>query len=381
MPSSRRASRAYTRGPHLYQRENGIWYAYLPEKPKGVSLGTRDNAEARRAFRDLVAGRADLGRPAEAPEEKLLKIAELWLAAPHGYTRRTLETYKERLVAIGKWLSSRGVVLASEITPKVLDDWVNARSEVVSRRTLNRDLRTLKVCLRWAAGRSLCRPNAPVEERKILREPKRERRRVVPDPLEMRAILAALRPGPRICLAVLYGTGVRIEELRRLAVGDLHDDTLHVRPEEGPAATAEPTKGYRERKIPLAPEAVTDVKTFLAWRADKRGRRAHKNQLSRALHAACLAAGVPKAGLHDLRRAFATECVRAGVPLVVVSSWLGHRLVATTERYVATYRSDETRRAPIPGGLRAAESVQKPGVVLRHPGSKTRPGRGSSEEE
>lgn len=359
MPSSRR----YSRGPHLYRRGK-YWYGRGSPLPRGgVALGTTDAAEAARRLPAVVAewaGRVGRALP-PAGHASLIECARAWLGAPHGYTRRTLQTHRERIAGIGRWLAAHGAERPEDITPELLDAWVTERSQTIARSTINRDLRSLKVCLRWATARGLCARVACVEDRPILREPKRSRRHVVPDPGEMRRILAALRPGIRSAVAVLYGVGLRYEELHRLAVGDLHDGAVWVRPEEGPAATAEPGKGYRERKVPVASEVAAEVTAFLRWRTGKRGASAHKNALHRALKRACREAGVPRCGLHDLRRAFATECSRAGVPLVVIAGWLGHRLVATTECYVATYRSDTVRQAPVPGGLRAESGAESTG--------------------
>lgn len=165
---------------------------------------------------------------------------------------------------------------------------------------------------------------------------------------------------------------MRHAELTRIGVGDIRDAKLWIQPETGPAATAEPTKGYRARAVPVSKEVVAVLTRFLAWRSDKKGHTAHKHALHRTLRAACKVARVPTFGLHDLRRGFATECVRAGVPLSVVRDWLGHRLTATTERYVGRYRSDADVAPPVPAllaespkGRRGADKVQslhRPGV-------------------
>lgn len=354
--------RQYQRGPHLYQR-NGVWYAYTPSCPKGTSLRTRDRAAAERLFGELLARGATAPAPRGARGLTLAELAAAWVSAPHGYTRRTVECHTERVASVVRWLVAHGATTPAEVTPELVDAWIADRSTTVSRRTINRDLRTLKVCLRWCAGRELC-TMPPAVARPPLREARRTTRRVVPSPTELAAILEHVRADLRPAFAVLASVGLRHEELRRLSVGDLHDGAVWVRPELGPAATAEPTKGYRERKIPVAPAVLEQVKLFLAWKADpKRGHLAHKNQLHRALRAACAAAGVPRCGLHDLRRAFATEAVRGGVPLTVVSRWLGHRLTSTTEAYIAEYRSDGERVAPVPLALSAAaDSLQKAAV-------------------
>lgn len=353
---STNSPRRYQRGPHI-KRRGKIWYAFgVPGVSKdGRSLKTTDATEANRLFRDILANgkRDELGRSSGAREETLKEIVAAWLKAPIGYTRRTLESHAERVTAVMKWLSDNcGVAYASEITDGAIDDWITARAEKVSRRTINRDLRSLRVCLRWAASRERCTMPKAIE-REGLREAQREAHRYLPDPTEVRRVVDLVpRAGYRDALTLLYATGLRHEELMRLKMEDVRDGKVWVQPEQGPAVEAEPTKGYRARAIPVA-DAVREVAVrFLAWRnPEVRGRSAAKNALHAVLAKACDATKVPRFGLHDLRRAFATEAVRAGIPLTVVRDWLGHRLTATTERYVGRYRTDAAMVAPVPAAL------------------------------
>lgn len=371
--------RRYQRGPHLVARtlpSGRWWYAWVPPAIRPVALHTQDRAEAERRFRELLAraGHEPVGpHPGEpAAGQTLGSIAEAWLASPQGYTSRTHQTHSERIEAVGRALEELGATYPADITPEVLDRWMTARQAVVSRATINRDLRSLKVCLEWAAERGHCAVCVPVRDRPALREPTREDHRIVPSPDEVARILDATPAHQRPALSVLYGTGIRVEELLRLAVGCLHDGRLWIEPERGPADTAEPGKSYRSRAIPAAPAVEAQVTAYLAGKAAGRGRSGRtglsKHALTAAMHAAAARAGVPRtAGLHDLRRGFATECVRSGVPLTVVRDWLGHRLVATTERYVGRYRSDAGWSPPVPVGLRA-QSVSNPRSIGGQPG-------------
>ena len=263
------------------------------------------------------------------------------------------------------WLTRAGATLPSEVTDELVDRWVTARSATVARRTINRDLRTLRVCLRWCSGRGMCAMPRALE-RKGLREPTPEGHAQLPDPDEVRRVIEAIpSQGYRDALVIYYATGLRYEELYRLAVGDAHDGRLWVQPQSGPADTAEPSKGYRARSVPLAPEVMRVVTRFLAWRdPSKRALGAHKNALHRAIRAACEATKVQRFGLHDLRRCFATEAVRRGVKLTVVRDWLGHRLTSTTERYVGRYRSDADVVAPVPAMLAGADSLLNLGAEI-----------------
>lgn len=362
--------RSYQRGPHIVRRGR-VWYARGGELGKdGESLHTEDRTEAERRFKALL-GRERHGGPrgaVPAPRLSLVELVAAWLRAPLGYTRRTRQTHEERAGAVVRWLRDHGVERSEHITPGVVDQWITERAAGVSRATINRDLRSFRVCLRWCAERGHCEPVKALD-RPGLREPTREPHRLLPDPAEVsRALEAIPSRGYRDALVIYYATGLRYEELQRVAVGDLRDGRLHVAPEAGPAATAEPGKGHRERAVPVGESVRAVIVRHLAWRTKRRGRTASKTALHRALKTACAAVSVPRFGLHDLRRCFTTEAVRRGTPLTVVRDWLGHRLTSTTERYVGRYRSDAAIEAPAvalaAGLLGAAESLPNPGAAF-----------------
>ena len=382
MPSA--PSRRRVRGSHLYQRRVGerlVWYAYVATTPpQRVSLRTSDRGEAERAFRALLLAGPERVGAATAPESTLRDLLSAYLDAPHGWTHSTQDSARRRLDALGRRLTRQGVRYVSEITTTLLDAWLSARREDVTHRTINRDLRALRLAVAWGAERGYCRA-CPALDRPYLREAIRRPRRALPSPLEVARVLEQLaledaaegaRRGHRggglglrrrdaaIAVATLYATGLRIAELQRLRREHLHNGVLHVGPEAGAAADAAPTKGYRERTIPLAPASLAFVEAWLA-RAEQRQVVVGESWLLKRLGMACTRAGVPLFGLHDLRRAFATEAHRAGVPVLTISTWLGHRSVRTTELYLGVYRSDLATIAPVPGGL-TVQSVSNTGV-------------------
>lgn len=385
--------RHYQRGAHIYPRKlrtGVVFYGYIPTQsgpPERISLETSDPAEADRRLRERLAERdaedeADVRGTATAALT-LAEISVKFLDAPHGWTRRTAESNRARVLAVGDWFEQRGIVYPEQITDQLVDDWTAERRASTTHRTINRDLRAWRVMLEWAFERKLCERCGAVIDRKGLREAKRKRRFVVPSPDEMRAILAKLgeqydasvilararmskheggrwpRAGARECIGAIYVTGLRVDELRRLPPEELKSDgRLYMRPEAGPANVAEPGKGHREREIPLAPDAQTIVaEFFIASRASRTV--FSESWLVKALHKATDALGIPRCGLHDLRRGFATEMVRSGIDIIVVSRWLGHADVRTTELYLAEYRSDRQIVAPVPRGVRV-QTVSNP---------------------
>lgn len=301
------------------------------------------------------------------------KAIDAFLEAPLGYTTSTRASLKNRLLAFARWCKGEGIQYPYELTSQVIDRWVSSKTKAKSRRTINRDLRALRVCLEWAAERGHCDPVPAVADRKDLREPKTAARRVIPSPAEWQAVLAKMTPGrPRAALAALLVTGLRIEELRRLHVGMLHQTpdgwVLSVTPEAGPADTAWTTKGYRSRDIPLNEDAAAAVKAYLAVAVGKRGKPIGESKLLKEIAAACKACDpeVPRAGVHDTRRSFATEAYRAGVQLLVIAKWMGHADVRTTETYLCSYRTDRAAVSPVRTGAPAAGTGVPNSTVPNH---------------
>ena len=398
------------RGSHIYQRTvkgTRVWYAYLAgPPPERVSLRTSDRSTAELGFRALLAARekgdaTNRVDPASAPELQLREVFVRYLEAPHGWTHKTQDTTRRRLDQLGRYLYGVGVVYPSELGLSVLDRYLAERQETRARRTINRDLRALRLALRWGAERGLCRRNDAVESQKQFREAERKTRRVLPSPQEVALVIEQLaredaEQGARKghaggglgrrnrcaarATAALYATGLRIAELLRLTEQDLFDGAVYVSPEQGPAAHAAPTKGYRERSIPLAPIAEQAVRAYLDYVATSK-HRAEESWLLKRIRRACETVGVPPFTLHDLRRSFATECHRAGVPVLTISTWLGHADVTTTELYLGVYRTDRLTVAPVPTGLLiGAQSVSNSPVTPSHSQSlsRTKPSERSS---
>ena len=376
-PRKRRAGpRQYTKGAHRFRERDGTWYAYLPGKPpRRISLGTRDESEAEIALRRLCGDSDGVARIVGGP--RIVDLAREWLAAPHGWTTRTLGTTKNRIKAAGIALALRGIHYPEDITAAALDAWITERRHHVSHRTINRDLRALRTCLEWAAQRGECSPVEALDNRKDLREAKRTSRAVLPDPSEVALVVAELalhdRGGDRrradgrissVCVRALYASGLRCDELRRLSVYDLRKGLLWVRPEGGAASKSESGKSWRERTIPLDPTGEAVLRAYLKA-VDGRPRAWSHSWLLHRLHAACAVAGVPQFGLHDLRRAAATEWHRAGIAIGVIAQWLGHAETQTTELYLGAYRSDRSIVAPAPRGLLSIPRDEK--GTLRSP--------------
>ena len=171
---------------------------------------------------------------------------------------------------------------------------------------------------------------------------------------EVRRVLQAVRLQPyRVCLTVLYASGLRLREGLGLEVADLDGarGLLHIR--QG--------KGQQDRYVPLPAHALDQARQYWATHRDPRwifparwhatasrgGPAPHPmdpSSVQKAFRAAVQAAGISKpATVHTLRDSYATHLLEAGVDLRVIQVYLGHRSLKTTARYTHLTEPTEQR--------------------------------------
>ena len=163
-----------------------------------------------------------------------------------------------------------------------------------------------------------------------------------------------LRDAAMICL--LYATGLRVTELVKLRLGDVHF-------QEGVLRTL--GKGSKERIVPVAPLALALVMKYVNearpsyMRYDNedgifltnRGRLMTRVCFWQRLRRYLAVAGVPEdTSPHVLRHSFATHLLSGGADLRAIQEMLGHASLATTEIYthVSTERLREVYDAKHP---------------------------------
>src|SRR6266550_5794789 len=145
-------------------------------------------------------------------------------------------------------------------------------------------------------------------------------------------------------VALLGGTGARASEVIDARVGALRSendsDTLHV-----------VGKGGKRRTIPVAPEVVVAVRSYLRDRSERLGSpsasdrlfvRANGRPLNRQALDYLVEKWLRRAGVsvrpgelaHAFRHTYAVHLVQMGVPLPQVQELLGHVSLTTTARYL-----------------------------------------------
>ena len=140
-------------------------------------------------------------------------------------------------------------------------------------------------------------------------------------------------------LEMLYATGMRVSELVSLNVADVNLEEGYVRCRG---------KGYKERIIPIYPEAVRSLLAYIDEARPRLRRRRDEpalflnrrgNRLTRQGFWLLLKGIAAEAGIthsitpHTLRHSFATHLLRGGAALRHVQELLGHSSISTTQIY------------------------------------------------
>jgi len=140
----------------------------------------------------------------------------------------------------------------------------------------------------------------------------------------------------RLMILLLYGCGLRTQELCSLDVGDVNRDRRELQVLHA--------KGDRPRVIPIPDGVYTELLAYLLDRGGKRGALFRTTAHGRRISAKDVCVGVKDAterarveGLvtaRTLRHSFATHLMDRGVDLAVIASLMGHRSPAETGVYL-----------------------------------------------
>ena len=137
----------------------------------------------------------------------------------------------------------------------------------------------------------------------------------------------------RLILATIYSAGLRISELQRLRIEDIHHDEGFI--------FIKDAKGKRDRRSVLSQALAKFIKVYINkykpayWLVEGAdGGQYSSSSIQKIFRAAVKKAGInPWATPHTLRHSFATHLLQQGVNLRYVQTLLGHSSSKTTEIY------------------------------------------------
>jgi integrase/recombinase XerD len=263
------------------------------------------------------------------------------------------ETVNHRQAALDQfftWAEARGLHAAADVTLAILESfqrWLGRYrkkdNKPLSGRTLRQRLSTLQDYFRWLVRHGLLGAN-PASELVL---PRKEHR--LPEQALSLAQIDALVSLPdladplglrdRAMLEVFYGTAIRLSELKRLELGDIHHTrlTLHIRK----------AKGNKDRIVPIGERAMhwlrrylDEVRPRLELQAGVQtvfltgyGEGFHPNALGSLIRKYIRAVDIAKGGAHLLRHTCAAQLLDGGADIRYIQKLLGHASLETTAIY------------------------------------------------
>ena len=149
-------------------------------------------------------------------------------------------------------------------------------------------------------------------------------------------------------LLLVYGCGLRLEEIRTLKVKDIDWDRLTIRIRG---------KGSKERELPIDDCFKTLLHDYLSanpnqtflFEGMKKDRSYSRRTVQKIYDDACRKAGIiKKGGIHSFRHSYATHLLEQGVDINKIKTLLGHSSVKTTQIYTHVSREEIAKiRSPL----------------------------------
>ena len=233
-------------------------------------------------------------------------------------------------------------------------EWRDELGERVAAATVNTVLGTLSSAFTFFVGRDWIEVN-PCQGVKRLKPDARVFPWIQSAEVITR-LLGELTMKWRTLVAVLIGTGIRLDEALHLRWDDIDLEHRIITIHRGKKGT---TKSGKVRRVPIFDSALAVLEEMklarggnvLLWPGGKPGKSLSQPSIRKPFKAALTRAGLPKEiRLHDLRHSFASLFLADGGDIFKLSRILGHHSVAITERVYAhlkptAFHEDYTRVA------------------------------------
>ena len=273
----------------------------------------------------------------------------VYLTTVKGFSANTSEAYRSDMTQLTEWLAAPSEDLApveswADVSRDHLLGFVsNLKSREYATTTIARKIAAVKSFFSFMTTHDLLEsdPSEGLSSPKV--------GRALPSPLGVDEVESLLNQ-PRgkstpeamrasAMLELLYATGMRVSELVSLSVADVNLDEGYVRCRG---------KGYKERIIPVYPEAIRALRAYIDEARPRLRRRRDEpalflnrrgNRLTRQGFWLLLKSLAAEAGIthsitpHTLRHSFATHLLRGGAALRHVQELLGHSSISTTQIY------------------------------------------------
>jgi integrase/recombinase XerC len=268
----------------------------------------------------------------------------LYTEASRGRSKNTVVNYAVDLAQFADYLESTGAEPSGELDRETLRGFLRELSGYgFSRNSIARKLSSLRGFTKYLTSIHVLKGDIGAG----LRGPKASAS--VPRALAYEDVLKMLEAGgsgkkntrDRLILELLYGAGLRVNELVSLEWNDVDIDERELRvkgkgAKERRVYFGKPARDLLERwKADAASKGRATEGDFPVFHPEKAGaRRLTERTVHRMVVSVSRAVGLYGVSPHTLRHSFATHMLERGAPLRVIQELLGHESLATTQRYL-----------------------------------------------
>lgn len=258
----------------------------------------------------------------------------------------TILAYSKDIEQLVSYLSQSGKHRIPEVEKPDLEGFLKKlSSDGYTPKSLSRKINSIKTFYRFLKNQNyiIVNPASEITHPKYDVKPPR-----ILSKMEYRALRDACRSDTRTYAIVelFLQTGIRIGELANLNLSDIKEKELVIKPQES----------HGERTIPLNKAGKTALDKWLAIRSKtesdalfvtKTGRPLLVRNIRTTIDRFFKLAGIEKAKVNDLRHTFIAHHLASGTPLTVISKLVGHKRLATTEKYLDLVKEQMTEHVKL----------------------------------
>lgn len=273
----------------------------------------------------------------------LIEAWQNWLLFEKRFSSHTLEAYTRDLSFFINFFENVTVDFLRNADIRDFRRYISKRASLdIKKSSIAREISAFKNFFNWLSKKH------HIQNQSVLLVSNPRKDKTLPKSIELEDLLNLLDQAPafaksdwqglrdKAVLMLLYGSGLRISEALNLNIEDIQssDKTLIVK-----------GKGNKERLVPLLPQVVSAINDYLALvpypiknktalfvgaRGERLLARIIQRQMKKIRDSMTLPDSVTP---HALRHSFATHLLNEGCDLRSIQELLGHKSLATTERY------------------------------------------------
>lgn len=251
----------------------------------------------------------------------------------------TVDAYRSDVTLFAQWVNRQNISEPTEVSRDVVRQYVSFLTTMkLAKRSITRKIASLRRYFGWLVRNGVM-PSDPTSGVHTPSDSGRLPKVLTADQLGALLVSTDLEaPKWRISrdtavIELLYGSGLRVSELCGMDLNSVNIKTQ---------AIVVMGKGAKERRVPMSEPSLDAVKIWIKFRHEvatsdsepalflnTRGRRLAPRDVRRIIDSRSESPTHP----HALRHTFATHLLDNGADLRAVQELLGHRDVATTQRY------------------------------------------------